>query len=67
MLTSADGSIQVLSSENWTDVLYTAAVAEKPFGQSALIALFLSAWFLFANCTYAFDYFPGRISPNDIL
>lgn len=45
-------NLQVLSSENWTDVMYTAAEAEVPLGQSALIALFFSIWFLFANCKF---------------
>ncbi|KLO12110.1 hypothetical protein SCHPADRAFT_875932 [Schizopora paradoxa] len=40
---------QVLSSENWTDVLYKTAVAEIPLGQSALLAIFITGWFLFAN------------------
>ncbi|KAI5121745.1 hypothetical protein M0805_009034 [Coniferiporia weirii] len=40
---------QIFSSENWTTVLFDASVAEVPLGQSALIALFISVWFLFAN------------------
>lgn len=32
--------------------MYTAAEAEVPLGQSALIALFFSIWFLFANCEF---------------
>ncbi|KAJ7435576.1 Ion transport protein-domain-containing protein [Mycena galericulata] len=40
---------QVFSSENWTNVLYAAARAEVPFGQSAIAVLFISGWLLFAN------------------
>jgi voltage-dependent calcium channel len=41
---------QICSSENWPTVLYGAATTEIPFGQAVPILIFLSAWFLFANC-----------------
>ncbi|CDO68509.1 hypothetical protein BN946_scf184998.g6 [Trametes cinnabarina] len=40
---------QVFSSENWTDVLYKAAVPEVPLRQSALVVLFIAGWMFFAN------------------
>ncbi|RPD56855.1 hypothetical protein L226DRAFT_468999 [Lentinus tigrinus ALCF2SS1-7] len=40
---------QVFSSENWTDVLYTAAVPEVPLRQSAVVVLFVAGWMFFAN------------------
>ncbi|TBU26428.1 Ion transport protein-domain-containing protein [Dichomitus squalens] len=40
---------QVFSSENWTDVLYTAAVPEVPLRQSAVVVLFIAGWMFFAN------------------
>ncbi|KAJ7872310.1 Ion transport protein-domain-containing protein [Mycena olivaceomarginata] len=40
---------QVFSSENWTDILYSTAGAEKVFGQSAISVLFIAGWMLFAN------------------
>ncbi|KAJ6589250.1 Ion transport protein-domain-containing protein [Mycena capillaripes] len=40
---------QVFSSENWTDILYSTASAEKVFGQSAIAVLFVAGWMLFAN------------------
>ncbi|KAL7278048.1 hypothetical protein ACG7TL_008012 [Trametes sanguinea] len=40
---------QVFSSENWTDVLYTAAVPEVPLRQSAIVVLFIAGWMFFAN------------------
>lgn len=43
---------QVFSSENWTDVLYGAAMTEIPLGQTVLVLIFISAWMLFANCKY---------------
>ena len=45
---------QVFSSENWTDVLYLAAVPEVPLRQSAITVLFIAGWMFFANCQYAF-------------
>ena len=48
---------QVFSSENWTDVLYGASVAEIPLGQTVIILIFISAWMLFANCrSHALDF-----------
>lgn len=44
------GVYQVFSSENWTDVLYGATGAESKLGQVVIVALFISAWMLFANC-----------------
>ena len=44
---------QVFSSENWTDVLYTAAVPEVPLRQSAVVVLFIAGWMFFANCEFA--------------
>jgi len=41
---------QVFSSENWVDVLYGAAMAEVPLGQTVIVLIFIAAWMLFANC-----------------
>ena len=41
---------QIFSSENWTNVLYSSAMAEIPLGQSWIIVLFIVGWFFFANC-----------------
>ena len=41
---------QVFSSENWTDVLYGAAVPEVPLHQSAVVVIFFTGWMFFANC-----------------
>lgn len=40
----------IFSSENWTDVLYVAMEAEAGLGQTVIVAVFLCAWMLFANC-----------------
>ncbi|KAF8151534.1 high-affinity cell membrane calcium channel [Crassisporium funariophilum] len=40
---------QVFSSENWVDVLYGAAQAEVPLGQTVVVLIFIAAWMLFAN------------------
>ena len=40
---------QIFSSENWTNVLYSARVAEVPLGQAWIVILFVG-WFFFANC-----------------
>jgi voltage-dependent calcium channel len=44
------GVYQVGSSENWTNVLYGAAVSEQGLGQTVLVTLFIASWMLFANC-----------------
>ncbi|KDQ58077.1 hypothetical protein JAAARDRAFT_69375 [Jaapia argillacea MUCL 33604] len=49
VFTSFLAMYQVFSSENWTTVLFSAVNAEISFGQSALIALFVTVWLLFAN------------------
>jgi voltage-dependent calcium channel len=48
------GVYQVFSSENWTDVLFGAIEAEKPVGQALIVAVYISAWMYFANCSYSF-------------
>ena len=45
------GMWQIFTSENWTTLLYTAAVASQPVRQSIVVILFLTGWMLFANCT----------------
>ncbi|SNX86724.1 related to CCH1 - Calcium channel (alpha subunit) [Melanopsichium pennsylvanicum] len=40
---------QIFTSENWTDVLFSATSSEVEFKQAAIAAVFLSGWFLFAN------------------
>jgi voltage-dependent calcium channel len=40
---------QTFSSENWTSVLYSSAVAEIPLGRAIIIILFFVGWFFFAN------------------
>ena len=59
------GTYQVFSSENWTDVLYGSAQPEIPLRQSALVVLFITGWFFFANCELSFCFLsptsrPGR-------
>ena len=43
---------QVFSSENWPTVLYDAADTEIPLGQAVVALIFITAWFLFANCEF---------------
>ncbi|KAL7424030.1 calcium channel protein [Cryptotrichosporon argae] len=43
------GMYQLFSSENWTTVLYAAMDAEFAWQQGWLVAVFLCAWFIFAN------------------
>lgn len=54
---------QVFSSENWTDVLYDSTEAEIPLGQSVVVALFVTAWMLFANFI-VFQMFIAVINEN---
>lgn len=41
---------EIFSSENWTDVLYSAMSNEFEWKQGWLAAIFLCAWFLFSYC-----------------
>ena len=45
------GMYQIFTSENWTTLLYAAAIASQPIQQSIVVILFLTGWMLFANCT----------------
>lgn len=45
------GMWQIFTSENWTSLLYAAAIASQPVQQSIVVILFLTGWMLFANCT----------------
>jgi len=45
---------QVFSSENWSDILYGAAITEIPLGQTVIVLIFVTAWFLFGNCEALF-------------
>jgi hypothetical protein len=45
------GMYQIFTSENWTTLLYAAAIASQPVQQSIVVILFLTGWMLFANCT----------------
>jgi hypothetical protein len=47
---------QIFSSENWTNVLYSSAMAEIPLGQSWIVVLFIVGWFFFANCVLPLFY-----------
>jgi hypothetical protein len=51
----------VFSGENWTNVMYSTAAAETAFGQSLISVLFISAWMLFANCTFSFPARPWLV------
>ena len=44
------GMWQIFTSENWTTLLYAAAIASQPVRQSIVVILFLTGWMLFANC-----------------
>lgn len=41
---------QLFSSENWTNVLYSTAIAEISLGQAVIVIVFLCSWLIFANC-----------------
>lgn len=44
------GMYQIFTAENWTTLLYTAAIASQPVRQSVVVILFITGWILFANC-----------------
>ncbi|KAF9647780.1 hypothetical protein BDM02DRAFT_3187683 [Thelephora ganbajun] len=43
------GMWQIFTSDNWTVVLYNAALASQPVQQSIVVILFITGWMLFAN------------------
>lgn len=40
---------QIFTSENWTNVLFSATSSEMQFQQAVIAGIFLSGWFMFAN------------------
>lgn len=44
------GMYQIFTAENWTTLLYAAAIASQPVRQSIVVILFITGWILFANC-----------------
>jgi hypothetical protein len=50
------GMYQILSSENWTTILYNVTTYEKAFNTAWIGAAFCILWFIFGNCEY-----PNRI------
>ena len=44
------GMYQILSSENWTTILYNATQCLNPYGTAWIAATFLIIWFILANC-----------------
>ncbi|PWN49893.1 hypothetical protein IE53DRAFT_331270, partial [Violaceomyces palustris] len=40
---------QIFSSENWTDVLWSAISNEVQFKQAVIAGIFIGGWFMFAN------------------
>lgn len=43
------GMYQILSSENWTTILYNVTTYQKPFHSSWIGAAFCIIWFIFGN------------------
>lgn len=43
------GMYQILSSENWTDILYSATAATNSYNMAWISAMFIIIWFMFAN------------------
>lgn len=46
------GMYQILSSENWTTILYNVTSYEVSFDTAWIGAIFCILWFIFANCKY---------------
>jgi voltage-dependent calcium channel len=44
---------QVLTSENWTNILWSTSDSENPFKQQWIAIFFVASWFFFANCEFA--------------
>jgi len=63
------GMLQILTAENWSTLLYAAAIASQPVRQSIIVVLFITGWILFANCIVVlsisrtfFASFPGTLA-----
>lgn len=54
---------QILSSENWTDVLWSTSDSEVPFKQQWIVMLLVAGWLFFANCEWAFATPIGVLMP----
>lgn len=52
IVTSFLAMYQVFTSENWTNVMWSASDASFPFKQQVIAILFVVLWFFFANCEY---------------
>lgn len=46
------GMYQILSSENWTTLMYSATNFTEIWGTAWIGATFFIIWFIFANCQY---------------
>jgi hypothetical protein len=47
------GMYQILSSENWTQLLYLATEVQAPYGVGWISAIFLIGWFILSNCGFS--------------
>jgi hypothetical protein len=45
------GMYQILSSENWTTIMYSVTNSTEIWGTAWIGASFCIIWFIFANCT----------------
>ena len=45
---------QILSSENWTSILWSTSDSEDPFQQQWIAILLIAGWLFFANCELVF-------------
>lgn len=45
---------QILSSENWTSILWSTSDIEGPFQQRWIAILLIAGWLFFANCELDF-------------
>jgi hypothetical protein len=61
------GMYEILSSENWTGILYLVTQEQSPYGVGWISAMFLIGWFVLSNCGFSdsgfTDYLQGA---NDL-
>lgn len=48
------GMYQILSSENWTAIMYNVTSSQTRFNTAWIGAAFCILWFVFANCKHVF-------------
>jgi len=61
------GMYQILSSENWTQIVYYVTSYGYSFHSAWVGAIFFVMWFTLANCEFIITYYFQRLRPVCVL